>query len=681
MALSVNTNVTSQTVQKNLNKAGDSLSTSMTRLSSGLKINSAKDDAAGMQIANRLTSQTKGMTVAIANANNGSSIAQTAEGAMQESTNILQRLRELALQSANGDKSDADRASLQQEFTAKTGELTRIAQTTTFGGRNLLDGSFTNQSFQIGADANQTISFGMTDISATGLKGSYSEASVNGAAMTNLSASSVGSALSTATTTTTTRTVTSAVGTGAQVTKLQTAGTSDILETDKITVNGKAVALTDGMKGEALAAAITKADSTVQASWSETDGKLTLTSSSAITMGGANIDKAGLSATPILTTTGAVATGAAVNTLKATGGGASVMASTDDITVNGKKITVSNGMTGAALATSISNAGANVVATFDEGTGVMSLTSPAAIVVGGADAAKSGLTATSANTTANTTTTPKAAGSAMGTAGEIAINGKSVSWTKTNTVSQVIDKMSAIEGIKSATFNSEGRVELTSTDGNDIKLTNTAGGSLAQLGLSAGTSQAKLTADTSIELNGVEVKFKKGDTTDTIVSSINSASTGVTASKNTDGTLKLFSNKDITVKDGAAGTGLTALGLTPAAGKTDTTTATTVETTVSDLSILSAADSQRTVQALADAIQQIDTQRSALGAVQNRFTSTVANLQSISENSTAALGRVQDTDFASEAAELTKQQTLQQASTAILSQANQLPSAVMKLLQ
>ncbi|MGO2488365.1 MAG: flagellin N-terminal helical domain-containing protein, partial [Pseudomonas taetrolens] len=105
MALSVNTNVTSQTVQKNLNKAGDALSTSMTRLSSGLKINSAKDDAAGMQIANRLTSQVKGMTVAIANANNGTSIAQTAEGAMQESTNILQRLRELALQSANGDKS------------------------------------------------------------------------------------------------------------------------------------------------------------------------------------------------------------------------------------------------------------------------------------------------------------------------------------------------------------------------------------------------------------------------------------------------------------------------------------------------------------------------------------------------------------------------------------------------
>ena len=241
--------------------------------------------------------------------------------------------------------------------------------------------------------------------------------------------------------------------------------------------------------------------------------------------------------------------------------------------------------------------------------------------------------------------------------------------------------MKNIEGVKSATFSAEGRVELTSTDGKDIKLANTAGGSLAQLGLSAGTSQAKLTADTSIELNGVEVKFKKGDTADSIVSSINSASTGVTASKSTDGTLKLFSNKDITIKDGSAGSGLEALGLTTAAAGTGKTSATTMETTVSDLSILTAADSQRTVQALADAISQIDTQRSALGAVQNRFTSTVANLQSISENSTAALGRVQDTDFASEAAELTKQQTLQQASTAILSQANQLPSAVMKLLQ
>ncbi len=677
MALSVNTNVTSQTVQKNLNKAGDALSTSMTRLSSGLKINSAKDDAAGMQIANRLTSQVKGMTVAIANANNGTSIAQTAEGAMQESTNILQRLRELALQSANGDKSDADRASLQQEFTAKTGELTRIAQTTTFGGRNLLDGSFTNQAFQIGADANQTISFGMSDISATGLKGTYSEATVGGAAMQKLEANSIGSALTNTGVTTTTSY--SASTTGTAVPDLKATGTSTIVAaTDGITINGKTVNLSDGIKGAALASAIHAADSTVTAAFDENSGTLTLSSATDIIIAGAGVGKAGLAATTI--SASASATGAGVASLAT--GGTSNLSKTDDLTINGKKVLVTDGMSGTELAAAIKVADGTVTATFDAATGAMKLDSKtSSIVVGGADAAKVGLTATGPNTTTTAANTPKAATSAMGSAGEISINGKSVEWEETDTVAQVLDRLKDIDGIKSASLNTEGRVQLTSTDGNDIKLGNTKGGSLAQLGLSAGTSQAKLTADTSIELNGIEVKFKKGDSADTIVSSINSASTGVTASKNADGTLKLFSNKDITIKDGSAGTGLDALGLNPKTGATDTTKATTVETTVSDLSILTAADSQRTVQALADAISQIDTQRSALGAVQNRFTSTVSNLQSISENSSAALGRVQDTDFASEAAELTKQQTLQQASTAILSQANQLPSAVMKLLQ
>ncbi|MDY7569200.1 hypothetical protein CJU80_13945 [Pseudomonas fragi] len=676
MALSVNTNVTSLTVQKNLNKAGDALSTSMTRLSSGLKINSAKDDAAGLQMANRLTSQTKGMTVAIANANNGNSIAQTAEGAMQESTNILQRLRELALQSANGDKSDADRASLQQEFTAKTGELTRIAQTTTYGGRNILDGSFTNQSFQVGADANQTISFGMSDISATALKGSYSEASSGGAAMQGLSASAIGSVLAGTATTTTTAAFASTDGT-ADLTLTTGGAASSINATDKITINGKAVALTDGMKGNDLAAAINTADSSVTATFDDKTGVMNLASAKDIVVGGANADKTGIAAATI--SAGATATSSAVDNLKT--GGTSNLAATDKITINGKSVIVTDGMSGTDLATAIGKADGDVKAVFDAATGVMKLTSTSSIVVGGADAGKAGLTAIkSPQTTATTTNVSKTNSSNMGADGGISVNGKSVAWTASETVDQVLNKMKAVDGIKSASINSDGRIELTSKDGSDIKLANTQGGSLAQLGLSAGTSQAKLTADTSIELNGVEVKFKKGDNADAVVSSINSASTGVTASKNEDGTLKLFSNKDITVKDGGAGTGLAALGL-KAVSDAGTAKATTVETSVASLSVLTAADSQRTVQALADAIQQIDTQRSALGAVQNRFDSTVANLQSISENSTAALGRVQDTDFASEAAQLTKQQTLQQASTAILSQANQLPSAVMKLLQ
>jgi flagellin len=577
--LTVITNITSLSVQKNLNKAGDALSTSMTRLSSGLKINSAKDDAAGMQIANRLTSQVKGMTVAIANANNGTSIAQTAEGAMQESTNILQRLRELALQSANGDKSDADRASLQQEFTAKSGELTRIAQTTTFGGRNLLDGSFQNVAFQIGSDANQTISFGMSDLSATGLKGTYSEAKLDGTT-TTLSAS----------------------------------------------VTGSAVVLPGG----------TPATSTT---------------------------------TPFVQTGATYAAPTAAETFK----------------INGTDVNVASGADIDATITAINSAGVTGVTASKTGATIV-LTSNSAIAITGTTT--SGLSAATASGGV-TTTTPAVPGK-LTAAAEINVNGTNVAFAAGDDLAAIAGKINTSNTTNkfgvTASVSADGRLELASADGKAIKLGNGTGvaanggaGALAKLGLSAGTTEAKLGAATSVSLNGTEVKFTAGSTMADIVSSINSASTGVTASKNADNTLNLFSTKDITVADGSAGTGLATLGLTAAAAVT--TTATKMDTTVADLSILNAASAQQTIQALEGAIQQVDSQRSQLGAVQNRFDSTVANLQSISENSTAARSRVQDADFASEAAELTKQQTLQQASTAILSQANQLGSAVLKLLQ
>ncbi|CAI8814753.1 MULTISPECIES: flagellin domain-containing protein [Pseudomonas] len=152
MALTVNTNTTSLGVQKNLNRASDALSTSMSRLSSGLKINSAKDDAAGLQISTRMTSQIRGQTMAIKNANDGISIAQTAEGAMQEQVNILQRMRELAQQSRNDSNDSTNRTSLDGEFKQLTAELTRIAQSTQLNGKNLLDGSASVMTFQVGSN-------------------------------------------------------------------------------------------------------------------------------------------------------------------------------------------------------------------------------------------------------------------------------------------------------------------------------------------------------------------------------------------------------------------------------------------------------------------------------------------------------------------------------------------------
>ncbi|MCU7965552.1 flagellin, partial [Shewanella sp. SW32] len=169
MAITVNTNVTSLSSQKNLNSANSALKTSMERLSSGLRINSAKDDAAGLQISNRLTSQINGLDVAQRNANDGISIAQTAEGAMQTSTDILQRMRDLSLQSANGSNSADDRAAMQKEISSLQTELTRISDTTSFGGQKLLDGTYGTQKFQVGSNANETISISLGDVASTKL--------------------------------------------------------------------------------------------------------------------------------------------------------------------------------------------------------------------------------------------------------------------------------------------------------------------------------------------------------------------------------------------------------------------------------------------------------------------------------------------------------------------------------
>ena len=162
----INTNIPSINAQRNLNSSQSSLQTSLERLSSGLRINSAKDDAAGLAISNRFTSQIRGLTQAVRNANDGISLSQTAEGALSESTNILQRVRELSIQSANSTNSSQDRLSLQSEVNQLVSELDRIANTTTFNGLKVLDGSFTAQSFQIGAEANQTINVNISGATA-----------------------------------------------------------------------------------------------------------------------------------------------------------------------------------------------------------------------------------------------------------------------------------------------------------------------------------------------------------------------------------------------------------------------------------------------------------------------------------------------------------------------------------
>jgi flagellin len=480
MALTVNTNIASLNTQKNLNKASDALSTTMQRLSSGLKINSAKDDAAGLQISNRLTSQINGLSVATKNANDGISIAQTAEGAMQESTNILQRMRELSLQSANGSNSAEDRESLQAEYSQLTTELTRIAETTTFGGRNLMDGSFGTTSFQVGANANETINVSLGNVAAT----------------------NIGSQ---------------------QVKSLAITPSTTGVASGSITVTGsgqsETVAVAAGDSAKDIAKAL--------------DGSVTGLTASARTVAQLEV--------------GAAASGTPANFSIQVG-------DSDAIDMIGV-----NSLSSLAQQLSSNASSLGIAVNYNEKSQELSITSETGENIVFGTVSTAGVTSSFANVSVNVQ-------------------------------------------------NGEGEFAATST----------------------------AIADDMIVTGAVELNSAK---------SYSLAGAGVTG---------LFN----------AGT-----------------TASSTLTSIADTDITSADGAQDAIAVIDKAISNIDSQRADLGAVQNRFDSTVANLASISENSTSARGRVQDADFAAETAELTKQQTLQQASTAILAQANQLPSSVLSLLQ
>ena len=185
----INTNVASLNAQRNLSTSSAGLTTSLQRLSSGLRINSAKDDAAGMAISERMTAQIRGSNQAARNANDGISLAQTAEGDLGSISNNLQRMRELSVQAANASNSDSDRAALQTEVTALTSEIDRVAKNSSFNGVKLLDGSFNSQTFQIGANNTENDRVTVSKISSArtselGSAGSTFKASVTSAAVT-----------------------------------------------------------------------------------------------------------------------------------------------------------------------------------------------------------------------------------------------------------------------------------------------------------------------------------------------------------------------------------------------------------------------------------------------------------------------------------------------------------------
>jgi len=487
MALTVNTNIPSLNTQRNINNTSNALNTSMQRLSTGSRINSAKDDAAGLQISNRLTNQINGLNVATRNANDGISLAQTAEGALQQSTNILQRIRDLAIQAANGSNGDADRAALQKEVTAQQAELSRIAETTTFGGRKLLDGSFGTTSFQVGSNAYETIDVTLKNASSSKL-GSHQ---IGAGATTDAAGNKTAAATKTGTLV-------------ADPAAAFTPGT--------ITVVGN---------GQTKAVDIV-ADDSAKSIAAKFDGAISGMSATARTVVQAEV---------------AITAGAASFTIKV-----------GDAEVEMVGVTSTEG-----LAEQInSNAGKlGLTANYDDKSGLVTITSSTGENIQfGADSA-----------------------GATGTI-EVGVQG------------------------------SDGSFE----DAADV--------------LAAGQ-----TAVGYVQLNSAVSFAVTGDTTEVF---------------------------------GAASSNLN---------------------TVGSIDISTADGAQRALSVVDNALAAIDAQRADLGAVQNRFDNTISNLQNISENASAARGRITDTDYAAETANLSKNQVLQQAGTAILAQAKQLPQAVLSLLQ
>src|SRR5471030_1478685 len=523
MAQVINTNIASLNSQRNLTTSQASLSTSLQRLSSGLRINSAKDDAAGLAISERFSSQIRGNTQAARNANDGISLAQTAEGGLSTAGDLLQRIRELAVQSANGTNSDSDRASIQNEVGALSNELNRVANTTQFNGQNVLDGSLTSAQFQVGANSGQTINVGVQSARATDLGNNTLKSATGGGLTTALSQAITGGAV-------------------------------------------------DGQNNVAA------------------DETLTIKSGSGIS-------------TDVLVKTGAAA---------------------------GK------------IASDI-NALSNT-------TGVTAQASTTATVTGITDGAVQ-FELRGANSKANDATSKPVTISAKVVGGDLSALAQAINaQTGTTAITASIQK----NGATGATS-----LVLNNSNGDDISINN-------------------LLPDPATGLGGASIAGAptpaNGTTPAVAANPVLIPTTGTSAapvSVTVGGTLSFSSDTGFSI----ASTGTAVIG-----GIAGTAIGSDLQS-VAKLDVSTVAGSNAALKTIDSALDQVNSNRAALGAIQNRFASTISNLNTTTENLSASRSRIQDTDFASETANLTRGQILQQAGTAILAQANSLPNGVLALLR
>ena len=681
MALSINTNIASLQAQMNLNKASEAMKQNQERLSTGMRINSAADDAAGLAITDRMTSQIRGLDQAAANANDGISLAKTAEGAMDETTNILQRMRELAVQSANDSNTETDRQSIQDEVNQLIEEVDRIAENTTYNTKNVLNG-LEDQSFQVGADEGQTIDFGIGSAKADDLgyfggtnDGDFQMAKAENNVKSDLSNVTAGNNLQSL----------SEGDLAIDNTDIRATQTGD----DTVSSTNNAASAI------AIAAAINDSSDTtnVTAKAEQTEASFDLGTPADVTASGFSINGVTIGQSSGGTLGDVVS---AINDksdqtgVNASNPGSSTVALT---AVDGRNIEVT-----------VDSANASISADLDQGSttvrGNVSLYSNESFEIGGenpnaADFSPGGVELTETNLQDVASTESDTFADIQ--QGDLQINGESVAVSQINETG--VGSTSNVDGGASAAAIANG---INNTDG--IDNVEAEAYTTMNLGKVTNTSDAG-----TFEVNGNSVTpgaVQDGDSDGALVAAINNQTSDVVASVNDNNELELTSEDGINIDfDVTTASGSDFL------GKVNTTTTDTdvaakgtvsftegnkpdsiggsakalagitdEDRTISTLDMTTQEGANEAIESIDKAIEQIDNEKAALGAYQNRFESTISNLNNVQQNITDARSRIQDADIAKESSEQTMNQVRRQAASSVLAQANQGPQLAMQLL-
>ncbi len=637
----VNTNVKSLVAQDSLMKVGRSLSTAMERLSTGKRINSAKDDAAGLSISNRMDAQIRGLTMAVKNANDGISLMQTAEGALDEVTNSLQRMRELAVQAVNGTNTAQDRAALDAEVQQLKSEIDRTAKTTQFNSINLLDGSFNNKLLQIGDKANQTLKVGIAGAKVSdlglGTAASGSNVFIGGRMGFSAAAATISASFASAGSISLVinGTVVSAIKADTNSNGNTTLDINDVVTA----INNSRTGVTASAFNEATAA-------------SAGSGILASTDTFAITV--TSVDNGDTLSYTFSNTT---SMDDLVSKINAAGGAGTVQARVND---EGKLVLFNNSGADIDVTSTINDAGGGLAA-----------------ATGFADSHFNGMLKLESQTG-----NPITIG-AQSTSGDLA----------DSTINTALASIGLVQigGVRSGDAAS-------AAPGTSTEIYKDA---YTYEGANVTDSTAQWVQG-EIKLNGVDI-YRAGQETDTLakkVALINSFAdqTGVFASAVTNDqggqviTLNSVSNRPISVDLGNETIG-TAYGGYASHGLREINVGDAFYdstapgygqgggSSLQGMNVLSAASATEALKSIDNAIEQISMSRADLGAMQNRLIATVNNLTNIATNTEASKSRIMDTDYSKETTNLAKSQIIQQAATAMLAQANQAPQMVMSLLK